>query len=187
VREAANVAKCKNNAKQLTLALHDYQDAYNALPPSNFYQVVNAATGTAAEGSAFYAALPFYEQANLFNQYTQNIPSPGYKGVAQVPLSVHVCPSDPTTNGGIAIMQPFYATGNYSLNLALWGANGTYNKKGVSPPYTIATIPDGSSNTIAMVEASGCFPGYPAIDPTTGLPNSFQRPARRLEARVFLV
>ena len=101
VREAANVAKCKNNAKQLTLALHNYQDTYNRLPPANFYQVVNAATGNAAEGSAFYAALPFYEQGNLFNQYTQNIANPGYKGVSQVPLSIHVCPSDPTTNGGI--------------------------------------------------------------------------------------
>jgi prepilin-type N-terminal cleavage/methylation domain-containing protein len=173
VREAANVARCKNNSKQLTLALHSYQDTYNRLPPANFYQVVNAATGTAAEGSAFYAALPFYEQATLFNQDTQNIPNPGYLSVQFVPLSLHVCPSDPTTNGGIGITPPNYATGNYSLNLAVWGASGACNKKGVSPPYTVATIPDGSSNTIAMVEASGCFPGFPSIDPTTGLPNSF--------------
>jgi len=173
VREAANVVKCKNNAKPLTLALHNYQDTYNRLPPSNFYQVVNGATGNAAQGSAFYAALPFYEQGNVFNQYTQDIPNPGYLGVSQVPVSIQTCPSDPTTNGGIGITPPNYATGNYSLNLALWGANGTCNQKGVSPPYTIATIPDGSSNTIAMVEASGCFPGFPSIDPTTGLPNSF--------------
>ena len=41
------------------------------------------------------------------------------------------------------------------------------------PPYTIATIPDGSSNTIGIVEASGCFPGFPAVDPTTGLNASY--------------
>ncbi|HTU91911.1 MAG TPA: DUF1559 domain-containing protein [Gemmataceae bacterium] len=173
VREAANVAQCSNNEKQLILAIHAYQDAMSALPPSNFYQVVNAQTGNAAQGSGFYALLPFYEQGNLFNQCTQDIPNPGYLTAEWVPLKVHVCPSDPTTNNGIGLLSPNYATGNYSLNLALWGANGTFNQKGVPPPYTIVTISDGSSNTIAMTEASGCFPGYPSIDPTTGVPNSF--------------
>lgn len=70
-------------------------------------------------------------------------------------------------------MAPNYATGNYALNLALFGANGTFNLKGVPPPYTIANIPDGSSNTIAMVEASGCFPGFPAVDPQTGTLESY--------------
>ena len=41
VREAANVAQCSNNEKQLILAIHAYQDAMQTLPPSNFYQVVN--------------------------------------------------------------------------------------------------------------------------------------------------
>lgn len=173
VREAANVTQCSNNQKQLILATHAYQDALRVLPPSNFYQVVNPQTGNAAEGSAFYALLSFYEQGNLFARCTQDVPNPGYLTAQWVPLKVHVCPSDPTTNKGIASISPSYATGNYSLNLALWGANGICNQKGASPIYTVATIPDGSSNTIAMVEASGCFPGYPSIDPATGLPNSF--------------
>jgi prepilin-type N-terminal cleavage/methylation domain-containing protein len=173
VREAANVAQCSNNEKQLMLAIHSYQDAMRVLPPSNFYRVVNAQTGNAAQGSAFYALLPFYEQDNLFKQCTRDIPNPGYLTAEWVPLKLHVCPSDPTTSNGVGIVPPNYATGNYSLNTALWGANGTWNQNSVPPPYTIATISDGSSNTIAMVEASGCFPGFPSIDPTTGLPNSF--------------
>ena len=173
VREAANVTRCSNNEKQLMLAIHAYQDAMQVLPPSNFYQVVNALTGNTAQGSAFFALLPYYEQANLFNQCTRDIPNPGYLMAEWVPLKVHTCPSDPTSYGGIGITPPNYATGNYSLNTALWGANGTWNQMGVPPPNTIATISDGSSNTIAIVEASGCFPGFPAIDPTTGLPNSF--------------
>jgi prepilin-type N-terminal cleavage/methylation domain-containing protein len=173
VREAASVTRCSNNEKQLILAIHAYGDAYNHLPPANFYQIVNQTTGNAAQGSGFYASLPFYEQGNLFNAYTQDIPNPGYLGVQFIPLKVQVCTSDPTNTNGIGTMSPNYAIGNYSLNLALWGANGIYNQKGASPPYTIATIPDGSSNTIAIVEASGCFPGFPSVDPTTGLPNSF--------------
>ncbi len=174
VREAANVIKCANNEKQLILAVHSYADANSGnLPPANFYQVVNQTTGKAAEGSAFYATLAYYEQGNVFNACTQDIPNPGYLTADFIPLAIHVCPSDPTTNGGIGSIAPNYATGNYALNLALFGANGTFNIKGVSSPYSIGTIPDGSSNTIGMVEASGCFPGYPAVDPQTGTSESY--------------
>jgi prepilin-type N-terminal cleavage/methylation domain-containing protein len=174
VREAASRIKCAGNIKQLTLAIHNYAGDHDSrLPPANFNQVVNPQSGNAAQGSAFYALLPYYEQDTLFNQCTRDIANPGYLSCQFVPLKVQVCPSDPTSNNGIASMAPNYATGNYSLNGALWGASGACNQKGVPPPYTLATIPDGTSNTIAMVEASGCFPGYPSIDSTTGLPNSF--------------
>ena len=174
VREAANVAQCVNNEKQLMLAIHAYADANNGrLPPANFYQIVNKGTGKAAEGSAFYALLPFCEQGNLFNTYTQDIPKPGYLTAQFIPLAIHVCPTDPTINGGIGSVPPNYATGNYALNLALFGANGTFNVKGASSSYKIGNIPDGSSNTIGLMEASGCFPGYPAVDPQTGTLESY--------------
>jgi prepilin-type N-terminal cleavage/methylation domain-containing protein len=173
VREAANVAQCGNNEKQLMLAIHAYQDAMQALPPSNFYRAVNPQTGNAAQGSAFYALLPFYEQVNVFNQFTRDMPNPGYLSAEWVPLKVHVCPSDPTNNKGIGSVPPHYATGNYALNLALWGAGGTWNILAAAPPYKIETILDGSSNTIGIVEASGCFPGYPTVDPRTGTLTSY--------------
>jgi prepilin-type N-terminal cleavage/methylation domain-containing protein len=173
VREAANITRCINNEKQLMLAIHAYTDTTNHMPPANFYQVVNTVTGNAAEGSAFYALLAYYEQGNLFNKYTQDIPQPGYLGAEFTPLALHVCPSDPTSKNGIGSVAPNYATGNYALNLALFGANGSFNVKGASPPYTIGTIPDGTSNTIGIVEASGCFPGYPTLDPQTGTLTSY--------------
>lgn len=121
VREAANLTQCANNEKQLVLAVHAYADSHNGrLPPVNFYQVVNQQTQKAAEGSAFYAMLPYYEQGNLFNACTQDIPKPGYLTAQFVPLALHVCPSDPTTNSGIGSVPPNYATGNYALNLPLW-------------------------------------------------------------------
>jgi prepilin-type N-terminal cleavage/methylation domain-containing protein len=174
VREAAGVIKCANNQKQLMLAMHAYADAADGrLPPSNFYQVVNPTTGNAAEGSAFYAALAYVEQGNVFDRCTQDIPKPGYLTAAFIPLAVHVCPSDPTTRNGIGSVAPNYATGNYALNLALFGAGGTWSVKGAAPPYTVGNIPDGTSNTIGVVEASGCFPGYPALDPLTGTATSY--------------
>jgi type II secretory pathway pseudopilin PulG len=174
VREGANVTVCGNNERQLILAIHAYADANNSrLPPSNFYQIVNQNTGNAAEGSAFYAMLPYYEQGSLFNSLTQDIPRPGYLTAQFVPLAIHVCPSDPTIDGGIGSVPPNYATGNYALNLALFGANSTFNSKGAYPPYKLGNIPDGSSNTIGIVEASGCFPGFPAVDPQTGTLESY--------------
>ena len=174
VREAANRATCGNNMKQLMLAIHNWAGDNNSrLPPANFYQIVNQKTGNAAEGSGFYALLPFYEQGNVFNACTQDIAKPGYLTAEFIPLAIHVCPSDPTTNGGIGSVAPNYATGNYALNLALFGANGTFNVKGAPPPYKIGNIPDGSSTTIGIVEASGCFPGFPAVDPQTGTSESY--------------
>jgi hypothetical protein len=138
------------------------------LPPANYFAIVNPTTRNSAEGSAFYALLPYYEQDNLFRQYTQDRPDAGYLGAQYVPLGVHVCPSDQTTSDGIAIVGGKVATGNYALNLVLFGAGGGFNIKGKSSPYRISNIPDGTSNTIGMVEASGCFPGYPTVDPQTG-------------------
>jgi prepilin-type N-terminal cleavage/methylation domain-containing protein len=173
VRELAYVIRCSNNERQLLLAIHMYQDSNSCLPPSNFYQVVNQQTGNAAEGSAFYALLPYYEEGDLFNQCTQDLPNPGYLSAAFVPLAIHVCPSDPTTRRGVGIVPPNYGTGNYALNLALFGADGTFNIKGASSPYKLDTILHGASRTIGIVEASGCFPGYPTVDPQTGTLESY--------------
>jgi prepilin-type N-terminal cleavage/methylation domain-containing protein len=175
VREAASRTRCANNMKQLMLATHNYAgDFEGCLPPANFLRIVNAQTGNAAEGSAFYALLSYYEQDNLFRLYTQDRPDAGYRGAQYVPLNpIHVCPADPTTIAGVATLDGKTATSNYALNLALFGAGGTFNIKGPSSPYRIGTIPDGTSNTIGMVETSGCFPGFPTINPQSGTPENY--------------
>jgi len=173
-REAARMTQCSNNEKQLMLAVHICADGQSGrLPPSNFYKIVNPTTGNAAQGSAFYALLPFYDEGNLYKSLTVDIPQPGYLGAEFTPLPTHICPSDPTISGGIGSTPPNYATGNYALNLALFGAGGTFNIKGANSTILLGKIPDGESYTIGIMEASGCFPGYPAVDPQTGTAESY--------------
>jgi prepilin-type N-terminal cleavage/methylation domain-containing protein/prepilin-type processing-associated H-X9-DG protein len=174
-RESARRIQCANNMKQLMISVHNFADQSGGpLPPANFYQIVNAQTGNAAEGSAFYALLPFYERPNVFSTYTRDLPDAGYLGAQFFPLPpIHVCPDDPTNKNGIAILDGKTATSNYALNLALFGAGGSFNVKGQASPYTLGKIPDGTSNTLGLVETSGCFPSYPTIDPQTGTTENF--------------
>jgi prepilin-type N-terminal cleavage/methylation domain-containing protein/prepilin-type processing-associated H-X9-DG protein len=174
-RESGRRAQCANNMKQLMLSVHHFNDQRGGeLPPANFYEVVNAQTGKAAEGSAFYVLLPFYERPDVFALFTQDRPDAGYLGAQYFALPpIHVCPSDPTAQRGIAVLDGKTATSNYALNLALFGANGSFNVKGQPSPYSLGKIPDGTSNTAGMVETSGCFPSYPTINPQSGTPENY--------------
>ena len=62
VREAANRIKCGNNLKQIGLAIHNYHDAFVALPPGRLD----------ADGGVTWAILilPFVEQDNFYKQWT---------------------------------------------------------------------------------------------------------------------
>ncbi|SFJ31895.1 DUF1559 domain-containing protein [Planctomicrobium piriforme] len=59
-REAARRSQCKNNLKQMGLAIHNYHDVHNLLPPGGTH---------AGGGISFFAfLLPFIDQANVYNQ-----------------------------------------------------------------------------------------------------------------------
>lgn len=173
VREAANRVSCQNNFKQIILAIHNYASTNSAqLPPVNFYQIVNQAMGKAAQGSAHYALLPYIEQANVFNQYTQDIPNPGYLSAVYVPLKNFSCPSDPTQSNGLAVggsQDRKWGLSCYSYNLVLFG--GSYNAVNTvvgrsTAAYKLGTIPHGTSNTIGLGEQTGGYPGsFDSSDP----------------------
>ncbi|MEQ9068736.1 MAG: DUF1559 domain-containing protein, partial [Gimesia chilikensis] len=56
-REAARRSQCKNNLKQLALALHNYESAHRVFPPGSL--------GYPYVWSAHAQLLPFVDQGNL--------------------------------------------------------------------------------------------------------------------------
>ncbi|MFN9719624.1 MAG: DUF1559 domain-containing protein [Planctomycetota bacterium] len=108
-REAARRTQCKNNLKQIALAVHNYHDTANTFPPGYIVvpQPVNHSTR-----SLFTLILPYIEQANLYQSIDPNVPmfngptgydatilSRNVAAAAQV-LPAFLCPSatGPTTD-----------------------------------------------------------------------------------------
>ena len=163
VREPAARMKCQNNLKQLMLAFHNFEStdrpaeypssvaARHQFPPGCF------GPGTIPEErlSWLVALLPYLEQDTVFKQfnlekgYTDNLP------VAQTTIKTLLCSAatvDAVTHyiamagiGHDAARRPAGAVGNGFM--------------GYDRPTSMATIKDGSSNTIAVMETrSGLGP-----------------------------
>ncbi|MDB5338411.1 MAG: hypothetical protein JWN70_4030, partial [Planctomycetaceae bacterium] len=65
-REAARRSQCKNNLKQLGLALHNYHDTYGVFP--------YAQTPCCSGGHTWVEMLlPFMDQAPMYNQINFNL------------------------------------------------------------------------------------------------------------------
>jgi prepilin-type N-terminal cleavage/methylation domain-containing protein len=88
VREAAARMSCSNNLKQLGLALHNFHDGYNRLPPGCAQD--QPPFGQIAGGSGWGSSwkvyiLPYIEQDNIFTrwQFTGNS---GYQNANNIGL-----------------------------------------------------------------------------------------------------
>ena len=113
-REAARRAQCKNNLKQLGLALHSYHDTHGLFPPSAITTIRYSGSCCVDYGapniSGLTLLLPYLEQTALYSQYNFNgLPvQPGSGGqtcygrltndaVDDVDIPIFLCPSDPNT------------------------------------------------------------------------------------------
>jgi prepilin-type N-terminal cleavage/methylation domain-containing protein len=182
-REAARRSQCKNNVKQLGLALHNYHDTNNVFPLNN-----SAATWGRTERSGFVGMLPFLDQTPMYNQ--MNMSATGLVApnliFTQTPLPILLCPSDPDSmrimNGtddasSIQVAMTDYAfnVGDYSNGSQTTGANGggqnmpygnsvTSAGRGLFSRYgwsaAMRDVTDGTSNTFAIGECIGAWCGW---------------------------
>jgi prepilin-type N-terminal cleavage/methylation domain-containing protein/prepilin-type processing-associated H-X9-DG protein len=185
-REAARRAQCVNNLKQITLAMHNYHQAIGSFPMgSGVNWVATSATGgyetTWGTWGAFAMMLPFLEQQPLYNASNfwwvpwwqsynnQWDGSPPNKTVFRTNLNAFMCPSDGLWAQNICNMN--YA-GCIGTTTAVSGA-ATTGIFAYSTTYNIASVTDGTSNTVAFSEwlvgnetSTAPIPYRASIDPS---------------------
>ncbi|ADG70042.1 protein of unknown function DUF1559 [Planctopirus limnophila DSM 3776] len=181
-REAARRTQCKNNLKQIGLALHNYHDVYQALPSGSIVLLNAAGTAYNGHGWTWHASLlPFIDQAPMYNE-VQGVNGMGTEGggvgdskqdlVGKAPLTVFWCPSQPDVTLGV--QKNGYAPSNYNANMGtligndgddclsggrtfatMTQAGGCMNCDGIffiSSSIRFRDVTDGLSNTIFISE-----------------------------------
>jgi prepilin-type N-terminal cleavage/methylation domain-containing protein len=173
-REAARRSQCKNNLKQIGLAMHNYHDVFGRFQPKSTGTAPGnpCHNGNSNRRSGWVSILPYMDQAPLYNQIeTGGAPatstcsgsvvgtpvSPGGPcgWCAWTPWDVTIpmllCPSDPQPN---TLRQQSYmmSVGDQMtcLNSNNRADRGVFG--GRHRCIRISDITDGTSNTVAMSE-----------------------------------
>jgi prepilin-type N-terminal cleavage/methylation domain-containing protein len=162
VREAAARTQSRNNLKQMTLALHNCNDAYGKMPScSGWFPQQGLFNRTPAQhGTLFYFLLPFLEQSNVYNATSDKSQS------STAIVKTFIAPGDPSMPGNYLSDGSRGAT-SYAANYFVFGDETGWG--GV--PLALsgmarlpATIPDGASNTVALGERLTICAGiYPRV------------------------
>ena len=167
-REAARRSTCKNNLKQIGIALHNYLDTHSTFPPgiTRAPQHPYASVSGWNTGKVLWSAfiLPFMDQGPLYNKIDFSMPDPGRHAnnadVRNVELSVYRCPSDSggkgTTGSSSGPSNYTGCVGNSPLG-SVSGGGTSYQNNGTSVFFTdsktkIRDITDGTSNTMMISE-----------------------------------
>lgn len=96
VREAARRTQCRNNLKQLGLALHNYHDTHRTLPPGYVSLYNNSGNDTGPGWGWCSFLLPSLEQSAAYQQidFNRGIETPGNSAVRIKTFTGFHCPSD---------------------------------------------------------------------------------------------
>ncbi len=100
-REAARRSSCKNNLKQLGLALHNYHDTHRMFPIS--WNVNYNHNENTQEGFSWMTyILPFVEQPALYDtiNFNSDLADAGNNAASQSVITTYLCPSDPLNQNG---------------------------------------------------------------------------------------
>ncbi len=190
-REAARRTQCKNNLKQIALALHNYHDTHSVLPFGTGGRVlgVRPLQWGCSRVNAFMLLLPHIEQKHLYdridfslsncNETVFNFPTyyfDFHEKVFQTKIPILLCPSD---------RQKTPATREFGyLNYPLtFGTTWNYKDKSDGPFHIISNtritdITDGTSQTALASEHALAGP-LPSSTPSHGkfrLRYGFKRP-----------
>jgi hypothetical protein len=174
-REAARRSQCKNNLKQIGLALHNYHDAVQCFPAAYIDLDNTTSISRWSNNNALgwgTMILPYLDQGALYNKIgteTLNFSTPWecYNTTsdpsnstpipsAKTPISAFNCPSDPM--GGLNSDKSNFGKSNYAVFAGLSAATQGTDQKDCAftraESRRIADILDGTSTTIFVTEKS---------------------------------
>lgn len=192
-REAARRSSCKNNLKQIGLALQNYHDQFGQFPTVNMNG--NALSG----GSLFVSILPLLEQSAGFEAFDATKANSDPENVAAITgeiIPTYVCPTNSfrrevpgpcETSSGMALDQGrapgTYAacigTSDYNQYWLYYGdpaptLDGAFVYSDCSKPTTaIKDYLDGASNLLMIGETAWNLPDYKI---STAYPNCAGNP-----------
>ncbi len=156
-REAARRSTCKNNLKQIGLAIHNYHDAHKVLPGLSWRAQTQRFRWRCGPNIAL---LPFLEASGVYDQYDHITL---YNSVTNLPLkdkmpSVYTCPSTP--EGGTPMPSGFqasdyvYANGSFDP-VARKSLGDSMFTQDSAKPLSFTHVNDGLSNTLMVFESAG--------------------------------
>jgi prepilin-type N-terminal cleavage/methylation domain-containing protein/prepilin-type processing-associated H-X9-DG protein len=168
-REAARRSQCKNNFKQMGLAMHNYHDTHKRFV---FAGMLNQTPLNASSWGQML--LPFIDQAPLFSKWNSSVPALdqgaalGFPAstvaqnldVIRTPLAVHMCPSasaDTVHNYSLPS-----ASSGFPVNLTWTAARTDFivstGVRGIYANIAYAVTP-GTGQRNGSLQAAGCFAG----------------------------
>ena len=151
-RESASKISCKNNLRQVGIALHAFHDANETLPVGCLEWRGPHSPATNRQFAWSAKLLPFIEEGNLYEQIDWSLPfdAEENEAAAKTTIATYVCPSetsDSLTEGHISYGGIF---GERILNTTPDDGVFLYER-----PIRFRDIQDGLTNTLAVAEDVG--------------------------------
>lgn len=138
-REASRRSQCKNNLKQIGIALHNYHEDFGSFPP---------AFTVDANGRPLHSwrtlILPYADQKDLYETIDLSKPwnDPVNAPAFETPMPLYTCPS-------ADVEDAFYATSQ-----ALVGPDCAFH---AAKPSSFKDFADGTSNTVMVVDVTAAM------------------------------